>query len=82
MAPAVEIDPRLLRQLEEEYEALKNDTERESKLLRGMWGGERGGDGAGVAFVFFMPVALGVTNGVVAVFPTPHTSTTTRRCEA
>ena len=28
MAPAVEIDPRLLRQLEEEYEALKNDTER------------------------------------------------------
>lgn len=31
MAPAVEIDPRLLRQLEEEYESLKNDTERESK---------------------------------------------------
>jgi hypothetical protein len=30
MAPAVEIDPRLLRQLEEEYETLKNDTERES----------------------------------------------------
>jgi hypothetical protein len=28
MAPAVEIDPRLLRQLEEEYEALKNNTER------------------------------------------------------
>ena len=33
MAPAVEIDPRLLRQLEEEYESLKNDAERESKSL-------------------------------------------------
>jgi len=30
VAASVEIDPRLLRQLQEEYEALVNDTERES----------------------------------------------------
>jgi hypothetical protein len=35
VAASVEIDPRLLRQLQEEYEALVNDTERESPAFAG-----------------------------------------------